>query len=233
MNENELVFVDLSSVAHPIWHMVTKEPDPNACANAIIEKVHTLTGGHAHVAICLDMGRSFRKDLVASYKATRPAQDAALQHQINHAVEQLAAEGYPCWGVSGYEADDIIATAVARTLNLPPEVTALVVSADKDLLQLVGPRVRVQSVATGIVLDEPGVIARFGVTPAQMNDYLCLVGDTSDNIKGALKIGPKGAALLLSTFGTIDRIYAALDAKIGGAAALVMPFLDAQQGATP
>lgn len=208
---SEIALVDFSSVAHPIWHQSGAEPDPNHCSQQIIAKIHLLTGPHAHCALCFDQGRSFRKDLSPSYKQNRPEHDAALQHQIALARETLIGEGYPCWGLDTFEGDDIISAATVRALALDPDISVLIITADKDLVQLVEPRVRVQSPASGRVLDESAAISLYGVTPAQMVDYLALVGDTADNIKGAQGIGPKGAALLLTTCGTIEGVYQLID----------------------
>lgn len=203
---NELVFVDLSSIAYPIWHMSQSEPDPNRTSQQTVARIRAIATGHPHVAICCDSGRSFRRELAPTYKANRPEHDASLQHQITLAKEQLEADGFPVWAVKSFEADDLIATAVVRTLRMP-DLTALIVSADKDLLQLVGPRVRAMSVRDGSILDDAAVTAKFGVRPEQMRDYLTLVGDASDNIKGVTGVGPKTAAEILAKFGSIDELY--------------------------
>jgi 5'-3' exonuclease len=217
MSQSELVFIDLSSIAHPIWHMCQAEPDPNCASQRIVARVRALASQHPHVAICRDSGRSFRKDVAASYKANRPESDAPLQHQITLACELLEADGFPIWSAKGFEADDLIATGVRLARQADHE--ALIVSADKDLLQLVGERVRAMNAKDGAVLDADGVIAKFGVAPHQMRDYLMLVGDTSDNVKGAKGIGPKKAADLLQRFGSLDNIYTVIDANAGQASA--------------
>lgn len=208
--DTEIVLIDLSSLAHPIWHMSQADPDPNKTSQATVARVRALASGKKHVAVCCDSGRSFRKDLTPSYKANRPESDAALQHQIRLACEQLQADGFPVWSVKPFEADDLIASAIARTILDGSELTALIVSADKDLLQLVGPRVRQMRPDNGNIIDAAGVKEKFGVTPAQVGEYLMLVGDASDNVKGANGIGPKKAAELLQVFGTLKEAYAEL-----------------------
>lgn len=220
MNANEIVLIDLSSIAYPIYLMSAAEPDPNKASQSIVARIRTLAAEHPHAAICCDAGRSFRNDVATTYKANRPEREEALHHQIRLAKEQLAADGFPVWSVKGFEADDLIATAVTRALALP-NVSVLIVSADKDLLQLVGPRVRAKSARDGSIADETAVGAKFGVMPSQMRDYLCLVGDASDNVKGAKGIGPKKAGELLARFGTLDAVYAGLAEK--GAAAMGIP----------
>lgn len=202
----EIVLIDLSSIAHPIWHMSAAEPDPNATSQKIVARVRSIASSQPHVAICCDKGKSFRHELSSAYKANRPEQDAPLQHQIKLAREILELDGFPVWAVAGFEADDLIASAATKALELD-DTTVTIVSADKDLLQLVCPQVRAISVRDGSVVDEAAVKAKFGVTPAQMRDYLTLVGDSSDNVKGAKNIGPKKAAELLERFGSIDGIY--------------------------
>lgn len=210
MNTNEIVLVDLSSIAHPIWHVSQSEPDPDATSQRIVARVRALASNHASVAVCCDAGRSFRKDIATSYKANRPEHDAPLMHQIDLARERLEADGFPIWRVPTFEADDLIATATMKALAADLDV--LIVSADKDLLQLVGPRVRAMSVRDGSILGEAEVVAKFGVKPGQVRDYLCLVGDSSDNIKGAQGIGPKKAAELLQKYDSLDIIYSELQA---------------------
>lgn len=211
MNLNEVLLIDLSSIAHPLWHISQAEPDPNATSQKIVARVRALASGHPHAAICCDAGRSFRKDISDSYKANRPESDATLQHQIRLACEQLAADGFPIWKIPTFEADDLVASAAACAISAG--MTVLVVSADKDLLQLVDPCVKQKRPDTGDVLDEQAVVAKFGVKPSQIVDYLSLVGDSSDNVKGAPGIGPKKAAELLGAYGTLDAVYEKLDAS--------------------
>lgn len=206
MSPNELVLIDLSSIAYPIYLMSASEPDPNHTSTKIVERVRALATGKPYAAICCDAGRSFRHEISPAYKANRPEREAALHHQIDLAREILAADGFPIWAVKGFEADDLVATATAKALALP-DLDVLIVSADKDLLQLVGPRVRAMSVRDGSILDSNAVLAKFGVYPSQMRDYLMLVGDASDNVKGAQGIGPKKAAALLAKYDTLDKVY--------------------------
>lgn len=199
-----IVLIDLSSILHPIWHMSQTEPDQNHTATATVAKVRALASGQPHVAVCCDSGKSFRAEIEPTYKANRGERDATLIHQMQLAQETLRADGFPVWSAPGMEADDLIATATKRATEAGHEV--LVVSADKDLLQLVGPSVRVRSLASGVDYDEAAVEAKLGVKPSQVRDYLTLVGDASDNVKGADKIGPKTAASLLWTHGTLEAV---------------------------
>lgn len=209
---SQVVLVDLSSIAHPIWHTSQSESDPNLTSQRIVARVNALAQGHPHVAICIDRGRSFRKDLAPSYKANRPAHEAALMHQIDLAIERLGQDGFPLWASPGFEADDLIATAAMEARAKGHDV--LIVTGDKDLLQLVGEGVRVKNAKDGADFDAEAVVVKLGVRPDQVCDYLCLCGDASDNVKGAKNIGPKKAAELLARFGTIDNLYREM-AEIG------------------
>ena len=212
-NEAVLLF-DLSSIAHPIWHVSQKEPDPDYVSQRTAEIVRQLAANHPYAAICCDSRKSFRKELDPTYKAQRAPADAALYHQIDLAVEALEADGFPVWKVDGFEADDLIASAAALLAQADkPEdhVPVLIASADKDLLALVCDTVEVHSLRTGKRVGPAEVKEKFGVEPWQMVDYLTMVGDTSDNIKGAQGIGPKQAVGLLEIYGTLDDVYSAID----------------------
>ena len=214
-----VLLVDLSSIGHPIWHMSQSEPDPDYTSQRIVAAVLKLAADHPHAAICCDApGPSFRKDIDPTYKANRPAQQAPLYHQIRLAKEKLVEEGFPVWEVEGFEGDDVIATATKKLYEpyCGAYYDVLIASSDKDLLALVsdtGTRtVEVYTTRNGDVLGPAAVKDKLGVDPCQVVDYLCLVGDASDNIKGARGIGPKTAAALLNIWGDLDSVCIALDA---------------------
>ena len=209
-----ILLIDLSSIAHPLFHVSASDPDPNVTSIKTVERVRALASGQPHVAICTEGGESFRKDLDATYKANRPEHDAALQHQIKLAIETLQADGFPVWSAPGYEADDIICAATWKARasgtsiqNPGPDVAVTIASADKDLIQLIGPRVTVHSLTNGTTYDAEAVKAKYGVAPDQFVDFLALCGDASDNIKGADRIGPKTAASLLQKYGNLEDLY--------------------------
>lgn len=205
----EIALIDLSSIAHPIFYRSANEPDPDWTARTIVERVRALTLQHPKAAICCDGPRSFRNDLDDTYKANRPDRSEVLKHQILAAREQLADEGFPVWYAEGFEADDLIASAceVARGVA---ETSVLVISEDKDLFQLVEDgRVRVLRPSNGVSFDVAAVVSKFNVRPDQMRDFLCLVGDSSDNVKGATKVGPVTASKLLGFYGNLEGALAA------------------------
>ena len=209
MSETHTVMlVDLSSIGHQIYHISASEIDPDYTSKTVVNRIHALAQGCERVAICCDSGPSFRKDISADYKANRPERDAILMHQMDIIREQLAADGFPVWSADGFEADDILASGAKWAHDHGYDV--MVVSGDKDLMQLVVDRelsVKLKSIQTGHVFGGPAVVEKFGVLPEQMRDWISLVGDTSDNIKGAKGIGAKGAATLLKRFGSLDNLY--------------------------
>jgi 5'-3' exonuclease len=207
MNDKQIVLIDFSSIAHPVWHMAASDPNPDATSIGIIAKVRALTSGQPHAALCLDSPKSFRKEMDATYKAARESKPAPFFHQCELALEALKGDGFPEWMAEGFEADDIIASAARRAIAIGFGVSVLVVSADKDLLQLVNNLISVKSPITGNIMTPDGVKEKFGVMPNQIRDYLTLVGDASDGVVGVKGIGAKGAAALLSAYGNLDDLY--------------------------
>jgi DNA polymerase I len=155
-------------------------------------------------------GPTFRDSMYAEYKATRTRMPDDLARQLPYVRRLFEALHTPVIEVPGYEADDVVATIVARALARD-DLDVVVVTGDKDMLQLVGPRVRVLSVLgrTGerVVYDEAKVRERWGVEPAQIADVLALMGDSIDNIPGVRGVGEKTAVKLVTQFGGVDRLY--------------------------
>ncbi len=217
--KTDLVLIDLASLAHPIFATSTTEMNPDYVSIALVAKVRALVDGHQYVAICYDGGgRLFRKDLDPAYKATRPERNEPLQHQIGIARQALANEGYPVWGIGGFEADDVIASAVTQVKAKHPDMTIMIVSADKDLYQLIGPTVFCYKDSSREIFDEAKVVEKFEVTPAQMLDYLCLVGDSSDNVRGVTGIGAKKAPFFLKKWGSVEAMLAEFAVRPGSIA---------------
>ncbi|MBI4242034.1 MAG: DNA polymerase I, partial [Candidatus Rokubacteria bacterium] len=163
-----------------------------------------------YIAVAWDApGPTFRHAAFEAYKETRPGMPADLAVQIPNVKALIEAFRMPFLEVPGYEADDILGTLVAKARDLPVEL--VLVTADKDTLQLVGPTVRVFSVIgrTGerVVFDEAKVRERWGVAPEQMPDLLALMGDQIDNIPGVPGVGETTARKLLAQFGSLERIY--------------------------
>lgn len=218
-----LLLIDLSSIAYPIFiqSQASDSPDLNAAATGIVDRIRALSGDLKRVAICRDVGRSFRVDIDPSYKANRQEKDIALGVQIQLACDRLSGEGFPIWSAEGFEADDVIATATKQELERSPDASVVIVTADKDLHALISDRVRVKSVRNGSIVDVQAVKDAYGLEPSQIPDYLTLMGDAADNIVGAKGIGSKKASALLQTFGSIDDIYRRL--RDEGYAAMNLP----------
>ena len=228
------LFIDLASIGYPIWHMAASDPNPNATSEQILARVRGLLHGQPYAAVAVDSRKSFRRDLDPTYKAQRSSEGRApLYHQLDLVVEALKAEGVPVWMAEGFEADDVIATATRLALE-SPDTRVLVASADKDLLALVSDRVHIKSLKDGAELGPDAVMQKFGVRPEQVPDFLCLVGDASDNVKGAAKIGPVIAARLLAQHGTLEGLHTAwaeepatLSATVQSSLAEFFPRVDA------
>jgi len=164
-----------------------------------------------YLAIALDPpGPTFRDKLFTDYKATRTSMPNDLARQLPYIRRLFDALRMPVLEVSGYEADDVLATLVEHALKLT-DLDVVLVTGDKDLLQLVGPRVRVLSVVgrTGekIVYDEAKVRERWGVGPDQIPDVMALMGDSIDNIPGVKGVGEKTAVKLITQYGSVARLY--------------------------
>ncbi len=150
-------------------------------------------------------GKSFRSGISDQYKATRDAQPEDLGLQMPVARELIAAWRLPVLEVAGFEADDVIATLVRQA---PDDVEVVIVSTDKDLMQLVGDRVRLLDTMKDKRIGPVEVEERFGVPPEKVLDLRALVGDTSDNIPGVKGIGEKGAAKLIAEWGDLETLLA-------------------------
>ncbi len=164
-----------------------------------------------YLGIALDPpGPTFRDTLFTEYKATRESMPDDLSRQMPYVRRLFEAMKAPVLEVPGFEADDVLATLVEQALKLD-DLEITLVTGDKDLLQLVGPRVRVLSVLgrTGerVMYDEAKVRERWGVEPAQIADVLALMGDSIDNIPGVKGVGEKTAVKLVGQFGSVERIY--------------------------
>ncbi|MDP2702322.1 MAG: DNA polymerase I [Candidatus Rokubacteria bacterium] len=153
-------------------------------------------------------GPTFREEKLPSYKETRPGMPDDLRSQIPHVKRLFEALRLPLLEVPRFEADDVLGTLVEKMRTEPVEM--VLVTGDKDMLQLVGPHVRVLSTnARGepVWFDEAAVAAKWGVTPSQIPDLLALMGDSIDNIPGVPGVGEKTAVKLIAQFGSVARLY--------------------------
>jgi 5'-3' exonuclease len=180
--------------------------------------------GVTHVACAFDhVVESFRNDLYAGYK-TSEGVPADLMAQFPLVERAAHALGLVVWPMVEFEADDALATAAARWADAPGVEQVLICSPDKDLAQCVrGSRVVCLDRMRRKVLDEPAVVAKFGVPPAAIADWLALVGDSADGFPGAPRWGEKSASSLLARYGSVGAIpddEKAWDVSVRGAASL-------------
>lgn len=228
--------LDVAGLFHPTWRV--KESAGRPIGEAAAETVQVLreraaAGGADYVVACCDSGRCFRHDIALEYrqtdpeykgyKANRPPKDPAMMAALVRVEDELTQDGIAVLKAPGFEADDVIATIVAWATAQGHDVE--VISDDKDLRQLVGPAMaltapdgsQVQYGGVSVVKRDGEVIgpaevkARFGVDPHQLGEYLAMVGDTSDHIKGIPGIGDKKAAAMLATYGTFAAIFEAAE----------------------
>jgi DNA polymerase-1 len=169
------------------------------------------------IAVVMDApGRTFRDDLFDQYKAHRPTMPDELRAQVAPLLEAIPALGLPLLRIEGVEADDVIGTLADRASAAGYEV--VISTGDKDMAQLVNDRITLVNTMFDTRLDRAGVKAKFDVMPEQIVDYLALVGDSSDNIPGVPKVGPKTAAKWLAEHGSAAGIIAnaaAISGKVG------------------
>jgi len=166
-----------------------------------------------YLAVTFDTGKTFRDDLYPAYKATRAKMPEDLRPQIDRIREVVRAFHIPIFEAEGFEADDVLGTLARRMSAAGTDV--LILSGDRDLLQLVDERITVRLPGRSLSESVDYNPARFeelwGFTPEKLVDYKALVGDTSDNIPGVKGIGEKTATELLKTFGSLDEIYRRLE----------------------
>lgn len=164
-----------------------------------------------HVCVVFDApGPNFRHEMYEPYKATRQKAPEDLVVQVPWIKDFVRCQGVPQFEMEGFEADDLIAALASWAAGRGLEV--VIVSGDKDLFQLISdPDIRQWDPQRDIVFTEATVMERLGVTPAQMRDYLALVGDSSDNVPGVKGVGEKTARQLLDRWKSLDGIYAHLD----------------------
>ena len=196
-----------------------------AAVRGVLHSIRGLAhGGATHIGVATDrVIESFRNDLWPGYK-TGEGIDPALWAQLPLLEEALEAWGLRLWPMVDVEADDALASAAVKAALDPRVTQVMICTPDKDLAQCVsGTRIVQCDRIRNTIRDEAGVIARFGVPPVSIPDYLALVGDSSDGFPGLPGWGAKSAAAVLAKFGHIDAIpddYAAWDLKITRGASL-------------
>ena len=214
-----LVLIDGSSYLFRAYHalppLTNAQGEPTGALFGVVNMLRsTLKEKPAHVAFVLDApGPTFRDAMYPAYKATRQATPEELKAQVEPMLAIVAALGFPILRVQGVEADDVIGTLARQAETAGIEV--VISTGDKDFAQLVSPGITLVNTMTNTTTDVDGVIARYGVPPERIVDFLALTGDTVDNVPGVDKCGPKTAAKWLVEHGSLDGVIAAA-ADVGG-----------------
>ncbi|HJV79714.1 DNA polymerase I [Noviherbaspirillum sp.] len=216
-----LLLVDGSSYLYRAFHAMpdlrNAEGAPTGAIYGMINMLRKLRNDYsaAYIACVFDAkGKTFRDDLYPEYKAHRPSMPEDLVKQIEPIHEAVRALGWPILMVEGIEADDVIGTLAVKAVE--HGMPTVISTGDKDLAQLVNDHVTLINTMSNEKLDREGVIAKFGVPPERIVDYLTLIGDAVDNVPGVDKVGPKTAVKWLTQYGSLDAIIAQA-ASVGGA----------------
>ena len=170
-----------------------------------------------YIMVAFDKGKTFRHEKYTDYKGGRMATPDELKEQFPISRELCKAMGIACYEIDNYEADDIIGT-FAEKCNNNSDFDAVIVSSDKDLLQLITDEVEVKLLKSGgesIRMTHEEFKKTYGIEPPRMVDLKSLMGDSSDNIPGVKGIGEKTALNLLQTYETLDKIYENIDSIKG------------------
>ncbi len=220
--QKKLVLVDGSSYLFRAFHarinsnLTAPDGFPTQAIFIVINMLRKLVKDETpdRVAVVFDAkGKTFRNDIYPEYKANRPPMPDELRMQIEPLHEIIRAMGLPLLSIEGVEADDVIGTLSREAAE--QDYSVLISTGDKDMAQLVNPRVRLVNTMNSQFLDESGVKEKFQVRPDQIIDYLALMGDSSDNIPGVPKVGPKTAAKWIAEYGSLDGVMQHAD-DIGG-----------------
>ncbi|MES2077298.1 MAG: DNA polymerase I [Pseudomonadota bacterium] len=216
-----LLLVDGSSYLYRAFHALPdlRSPDghPTGAMHGMVNMLRRLRADYpaAFIACVFDAkGKTFRDDMYPEYKATRASMPDDLRLQIEPIHLAVKAMGWPILMVEGVEADDVIGTLAVQAALADMDV--VVSTGDKDLAQLVNDRVTLINTMSNEKLDEAGVLAKFGVPPNRIIDYLTLIGDTVDNVPGVSKCGPKTALKWLGLYDSLEGVIANA-ANVGGA----------------
>ncbi|MEQ1686234.1 MAG: DNA polymerase I [Burkholderiaceae bacterium] len=231
MSDKTLLLVDGSSYLYRAFHAL---PDlrgpgnvPTGALRGVVSMLKLLREQHpAALGACVfdAKGPTFRDEWYSEYKANRASMPVDLALQIEPIHEAVKLMGWPVLTVPGIEADDTIGTLCKVATKAGFKV--IVSTGDKDMAQLVDADVTLVNTMSNERLDPPGVLAKFGVAPERIVDYLTLVGDTVDNVPGVEKVGPKTAAKWIAEYGSLDGVIAAAPSMKGAAGENLRKALD-------
>lgn len=214
--ENPFILVDGSSYLYRAYHafppLTNSQGEPTGAMYGVLNMLRSLIIQYkpSHVAVVFDAkGKTFRDELYEEYKSNRPPMPDDLREQIAPLHEMVQAMGLPLLSISGVEADDVIGTLALKAAADGRDV--LISTGDKDMAQLVTPKITLINTMTNVILGPDEVKEKYGVPPELIIDFLALMGDSSDNIPGVPGVGEKTALGLLQGLGSLDDIYQQLD----------------------
>lgn len=218
--QKKFVLVDGSSYFFRAFHALpplhNSKGEPTGAVYGVINMLRRLIKDYHpdYVAVVFDSrGKTFRDELFAEYKATREAMPDELTVQFKPMVEIIKHMGLPLLIIDGVEADDVIGTLAQQATKL--KIETIISTGDKDMAQLVNPHVTLVNTMTNTVMDRQGVIAKFGIPPEKIIDYLTLIGDKVDNIPGIPNVGPKTAVKWLEEYGDLEGVIKHADQIMG------------------
>jgi len=211
-DKTPIILVDGSSYLYRAFHalppLTNSQGIPTGAVKGVINMLRRLQKDYPEspIAVIFDAkGKTFRDEIYPDYKANRPPMPDELRQQIEPIHSIIQAMGLPLLAIEGVEADDVIGTlALQATAQQQPVIIS---TGDKDIAQLVNQHISLVNTMTDTVLDEQGVVDKFGIPPQLIIDYLALLGDKSDNIPGVPGVGEKTALGLLQGLGGLDSIY--------------------------
>jgi DNA polymerase-1 len=234
-----LLLVDGSSYLYRAFHAMpdlrNSKNEPVGAIQGVLNMLRRLHKDYpSEYSACVfdAKGKTFRDDIYPEYKANRASMPDDLRVQIEPLFETIRAMGWPLIIEEGVEADDVIGALAKQAES--QGIKTIISTGDKDISQLVNEKITVVNTMrdafrkTDDVLDIAGVTAKFGVPPERMIDYLVLVGDTSDNVPGVEKVGPKTAVKWLQEYGSLENIVANADniaGKVGENLRKALPWL--------
>ncbi len=213
------VLVDGSSYLYRAFHAMYKADlrnsagEPTGAVRGVTAMLRRLAKDYPEspIVVIFDAkGKTFRDDIYAEYKAQRPPMPDDLRAQITPVHQIIEAMGFPLLIIDGVEADDVIGTLAQQATHQGIDV--VISTGDKDMAQLVNQHVTLVNTMTETTLDVAGVQEKFGIPPELIIDFLALMGDKVDNIPGVPGVGEKTALALLQNIGSIEAIYADLEA---------------------
>jgi DNA polymerase-1 len=206
-----LLLVDGSSYLYRAFHALpdlrNRRNEPTGAVKGVISMLRRLHNDYqADYSACIfdAKGKTFRDHLYPEYKAHRPPMPDNLVAQIIPLHECIHALGWPMLIVEGVEADDVIGTLAKQAEQ--EMMRCIISTGDKDIAQLVNKQITLINTMSNEILDEAGVLTKFGVEPERILDYLTLTGDKADNVPGVDKVGPKTAVKWLKRYGTLDNL---------------------------